>query len=209
MTEKFLLPKIYPITDVSLAKFSHLEQVEKLVAGGAEFIQLRDKHAAPKDFYEAAREVVKFAKTKNVKIIINNRADIALAAGADGVHLGQDDLPPECARQILGARAIIGFSTHNINQVVAAVKLPVDYVAIGPIFKTFSKENPDPLVGVESVKKARALIGDFPLVAIGGINFENVRGVLQSGADSAAVIGAIFSPPSEISENLRRLNQIA
>ncbi len=208
MTEKFLLPKIYPITDVSLTKFSHLEQVEKLVAGGAKFIQLRDKHALPKDFYEVAKEVVKFAKPKNVKIIINDRADIALAAGAAGVHLGQEDLPPLHARRILGAKAIIGFSTPNVNQAIAAVKLPIDYIAIGPIFKTLLKENPDPVVGIKSVKKIRALIGDFPLVAIGGINFENVRSILQSGADSAAVISAILSPPSEISENLRRFIQI-
>lgn len=201
----FLLPKIYPITDVSLSKLSHVEQVEKLIAGGARLIQLREKRAAPLDFFEAARKAVEFARTRKVKIIINDRADIALAIKADGVHLGQGDLPPDAARKILGARAIIGFSTHTIQQIAEAVKLPIDYAAIGPIFQTSSKENPETVVGLENLKRARAAIGDFPLVAIGGINSENAPEVLESGADSIAVIGAIFNSSFDISENFKNL----
>jgi thiamine-phosphate pyrophosphorylase len=112
----FNLPRIYPITDPRIAKISHAEQVQKLMAGGAEIIQLRDKYHAPKDFYEAAKAALAIAQRQGVKIIINDRADIALALKADGVHLGQDDLPPDRARKILGERAIIGFSTHNLNK---------------------------------------------------------------------------------------------
>src|SRR5687768_11240200 len=137
---KFSLPKIYPITDVSISKLSHLEQVEKLIEGGAKLIQLRDKNASSKDFYEAAKKVIEFARPKKVKIIINDRVDIALVLKADGVHLGQDDLPPPHARKILGNKAIIGFSTHTLSQAVEAVNLPIDYLAIGPIFPTSSKE---------------------------------------------------------------------
>lgn len=204
----FSLPKIYPITDVYLSKLSHLEQVEKLIAGGAQIVQLRDKHASPKDFYAAAKEVVEFARPQNIKIIINDRVDISLAAGADGVHLGQDDLPPVQARKILGKKAIIGFSTHSVKQAFEAVKLPVDYIAIGPVFATSTKENPDAVVGTEGVKKVREKIGDFPLVAIGGIDFENAQSILQSGADSIAVISALLNPSEQITENFKRFNQI-
>jgi thiamine-phosphate pyrophosphorylase len=204
---KFSLPKIYPITDVSLSKLSHLKQVEKLVEGGAELIQLRDKHALPKDFYEAAKEVLEFARPRKIKIIINDRVDIALAVKADGVHLGQDDLPPEQARKILGTRAIIGFSTHSTAQAIEAIKLSIDYTAIGAVFPTSSKEKPEAIVGIETVKKVRQAIGDFPLVAIGGIGFENARSVLQNGADSVAVISAVLNPSHQIIENIRLLGR--
>ena len=198
----FSLPKIYPITDVSITNLSHLEQTKRLVAGGAKIIQLREKKASPAEFYEVAQAVMLFARKRNVKIIINDRVDIALAVGADGVHLGQNDLPPDEARKILGEKAIIGFSTHNIEQALEAVRLPINYLAIGPIFATNTKENPDTIVGIEGLSKVRRAIGDFPLVAIGGINFENARNILANGADSMAVISAILNPVSHISENI-------
>jgi thiamine-phosphate pyrophosphorylase len=201
---KFELPKVYPITDVSISKLSHLKQVEKLIEGGARFIQLREKHASSKDFYDAAKAVLEFARPGNVKIIINDRVDIALAIKADGVHLGQDDLPPQTAREILGEKAIIGFSTHSVEQAIEAVKLPLDYVAIGAVFQTFSKEKPEAIIGTEGVKKVREAIGNFPLVAIGGINFENARGVFQSGADSVAIISSILNPPHLIAKNTKK-----
>ena len=200
----FSLPKIYPITDVSITNLSHLEQTKRLVAGGAKIIQLREKTASSAEFYEAAQAVMLFARKRNVKIIINDRVDIALAVGADGVHLGQNDLPPDQARKILGEKAIIGFSTHNIEQALEAVRLPINYLAIGPIFATNTKENPDTIVGIEGLSKVREAIGDFPLVAIGGINFENARDILANGADSIAVISAILKPASDISENINQ-----
>lgn len=204
---KFKPPKIYPLTDVSISGLSHLEQVKKLIAGGANMIQLREKNLVPKDFFAVANEVINFARPQNIKIIINDRADIALAVQADGVHLGQDDLPPVEARKILGDRAIIGFSTHNISQAIAASKLPIDYIAVGPIFATFSKENPEAVVGLENLKKVREAIKDFPLVAIGGINFENAASVLENGADSLAIIGAILGSADKISANFEALNK--
>ena len=205
---KFSLPKIYPITDVSLSKLSHLEQVEKLIEGGAEFIQLREKYASSKDFYEAAKEVLEFARPRKIKIIINDRVDIALAVKADGIHLGQDDLPPQLARKILGEKAIIGFSTHSVAQAIEAVKLPIDYVAIGAVFQTFSKEKPEAILGTEGLRKVREAIGNFPLVVIGGINFENSQSVFQNGADSVALIRAILNPPNLITENTKKFNAL-
>jgi thiamine-phosphate pyrophosphorylase len=204
----FELPKIYPITDVSLAKLSHLEQVERLVEGGARFIQLREKSAPAKDFYEAAKKVVEFARPLKIKIIINDRVDIALALKADGVHLGQDDLPPQMARKILGEKAIIGFSTHSAEQALEATRLPIDYAAIGAVFQTSSKEKPEAILGIEGVEKTRQAIGNFPLVAIGGINFENASAVFRSGADSIALIGAILNPPHLISENIKKFRRL-
>ncbi|MGC2237203.1 MAG: thiamine phosphate synthase [Pyrinomonadaceae bacterium] len=203
------LPKIYPITDTRITKLSHAEQVVKLIEGGATLIQLREKRALPKAFYEDARKAVEIARAERVKIIINDRVDIALALKADGVHLGQDDLPPVEARRILGDEAIIGFSTHNLKQVVEAVKFPIDYLAIGPVFPTKTKENPDKIVGLEVVKRAREAIGDFPLVAIGGITFENFRDVLRAGAYSAAVIGNLLSEPDKISEKMKKFIELA
>ena len=197
------LPKIYPITDVRLSKISHVEQVEKLIEGGAKFIQLREKYASAREFYKSAESALKISRKHNVKIIINDRVDIALALKADGVHLGQDDLPPAEARKILGEKAIIGFSTHNVEQAIAAVRMPIDYLAIGPIYTTKTKENPDAIVGLEGLRKVREATGNFPLVAIGGINLENLREVYDAGANSAAIISNLISEAYKISENYK------
>ena len=199
----FNLPKIYPITDTRISNLSHAEQVARLISGGATLVQLREKNASPKDFYEQAKEALEIARKNNVKIIINDRVDIALALKADGVHLGQDDLQPEHARKILGEKAIIGFSTHNLKQAVEAVKFPIDYLAIGPVFDTQTKENPDAVVGVKGVRKVHQTIGDFPFVAIGGITLENFQEVLCAGADSVAIISDLFSEADKITEKLR------
>ena len=200
---KLNLPKIYPITDRRLTGLSHAEQVEKLIDGGAKLIQLREKRASSKDFYDDAKSAIEIARRTDVKIIINDRVDMALALRADGVHLGQDDLPPAKARKILGENAFIGFSTHSVRQAVEAVKLPVDYVAVGPVFATQTKENPDEIVGIEGVRRVREAIGDFPLVAIGGINSQNFREVFEAGADSLAVIKSVLFPSEGIKENLQ------
>jgi thiamine-phosphate pyrophosphorylase len=199
----FDIPKIYPITDTRLTGLSHAAQVEKLIAGGARFIQLREKRAAPREFYADAEKALEIARRGDAKIIINDRVDIALALKADGVHLGQDDLPPAKAREILGRRAIIGFSTHSVRQAVEAVKMPIDYVAVGPVYATQTKENPDDVVGLDGVREARAAISDFPLVAIGGIAAKNFRAVFEAGADSLAIVKAVLSPPERIEENLQ------
>lgn len=200
------LPKIYPITDTRLSGLSHAEQVEQLIAGGATLIQLRDKHGTPNEFYEQAVECVRIAHQANARIIINDRADIALAAKADGVHLGQDDLPPEKARVLLGETAIIGLSTHSLEQARLAAHLPVDYIAIGPIFATSTKQDPDPVVGLNGLRTVKAELGNVRVVAIGGINDANLRTVFDAGADSAAMIGAIVSHAEKLSAQISHLN---
>jgi thiamine-phosphate pyrophosphorylase len=196
------LPKIYPITNVEISKISHVEQVQQLIKGGAKLIQIREKKATSRDFFEQAQKCLEIAKKSNVKILINDRIDIALAVKADGVHLGQDDLSPIYARQILGEKAIIGFSTHSVSQAIKAVKLPINYVAIGPIFQTTTKENPDEIVGLNGLNQVKNAIGDFPLVAIGGINLENAQKVFENGANSIALISAILDKSSEIEKKI-------
>lgn len=203
------LPKIYPITDRRLSGLTHSEQVEQLIAGGAGFIQLREKYSSPREFYEDAKKAIEIAHAHDVKIIINDRADIALALKADGIHLGQDDLPPGYARRILGENAIIGFSTHSVKQAIEAAKLPVDYIAIGPVYDTSTKENPDETVGLEGLKAVRDATGDIRLVAIGGINRHNLKDVLNAGADSVAAISELFSGPESIEEKLTLLTRTA
>lgn len=203
------LPRIYPITDVRLSGLSHAEQVERLIAGGASLIQLREKHASPRDFYEAASEAINIARPHGVKIIINDRVDIAFVLKADGVHLGQDDLPPDKARKILGHDAIIGFSTHSVEQAHAASQLPIDYVAFGPVFPTKTKDDPDEIVGLDGLRNARKIVRDIPLIAIGGINDSNLSSVFEAGADSVAMIGAIISDATRIETKMAELLRFA
>ncbi|MDT5157512.1 MAG: thiamine-phosphate pyrophosphorylase [Acidobacteriota bacterium] len=199
------LPRLYPITDRLLSGLSHAEQVARLSEGGARLVQLREKHLSPREFYSEAEEALKVARARGVRLVINDRADIALALGADGVHLGQDDMPPLAARALLGDKAIIGFSTHSVEQAVGASRLPIDYVAIGPVFATSSKDNPDAVVGLEGVRGVREVLGPIPLVAIGGVTRERARAVLEAGADSVAVLSALLPSldPAEITRRTR------
>lgn len=199
------LPKLYPITDARLSGLSHAEQVRRLSAGGATFVQLREKHLAPREFYHEAEEALRLARSRGVRLIINDRVDIALALHTGGVHLGQDDLPPEAARELLGEDAIIGFSTHSVEQAREAARLPVDYLAIGPIFETSSKENPDPVVGLDGLRRVREITGEIPLVAIGGIRLENIGEVLKAGANAVAVISLLLAEPPEIETRTREI----
>jgi thiamine-phosphate pyrophosphorylase len=206
---QFHLPKIYPITDPYISGISHLEQVTRLIRGGARLIQLRDKHAAPADFFTAALDCVTLARSHGVQIIVNDRVDIAKAAGADGVHLGQDDMPAREARKILGETAIIGVSTHSDDQARESRRLPINYIAIGPVFTTGSKGDPDPVVGVDGIRSVRAVVGDISLVAIGGINEQSLSTVLTAGADSAAIISELVRHPDTVAEKMRTMTSIA
>lgn len=203
----FALPKIYPITDTRISGLSHLEQVKQLVDGGATFIQLRDKYSTPHNFFESAIAVMDFAKPRGIRIIINDRVDIALALSADGIHLGQDDMPVAKARMLLGEKAIIGFSTHSLRQAIEASSLPLDYIAIGPVFSTQTKEVPDPIVGLEIVKEVRTVIGERPIVAIGGIDRGNYASVIEAGATSVAIISDLLKDPENIAASFRLLGQ--
>lgn len=206
---RLVLPKIYPLTDVSRSGRSNAEQVAELINGGARFIQIREKSAPSDEFYRSVVECLRIAEATGTRIIVNDRVDIALAAGAHGVHLGQTDLPAAEARKLLGEAAIIGASTHNIEQLEEALRLPIDHVAIGPVFATVTKENPAPVIGLEMLKEARRIAGDMPLVAIGGINESNLATVFNAGADSAAVIGALHTPDIGITARYARISFIA
>jgi thiamine-phosphate pyrophosphorylase len=192
MRTSFRLPRVYPITDVSISGLSHAEQVALLAGSGATLVQIREKHAPPLQFYEQAKAAMAVAREHGVQIIINDRVDVALAVGADGVHLGQDDLPPEAARRLLGDNAVIGCSTHSLSQALEVTKLPVDYIAIGPIFQTSTKENPSPVVGLDGLRVVREAIGKLPLVAIGGITPANAEEVIEAGADAVAMIRGLW-----------------
>jgi thiamine-phosphate pyrophosphorylase len=204
---RLILPRVYALTDVRVSGLSHAEQVELLSAGGATLVQLREKSMPAREFYEQAKAAVDVAAQRGVQLIINDRVDVALAVGAHGVHLGQDDMPPEAARKLLGPNAVIGYSTHNIEQAIAGTKLPIDYLAIGPIFATTSKSDTAPVLGVEGLRAVRHAIGSIPLVAIGGVTFANARAVIQAGADSVAVISALVSNSSRIVDATRSLLQ--
>jgi len=198
------LPRVYPILDTeSLAH--HDISLETAAAafleGGAGILQIRHKQHWSRAIYDAARTVARLCREAGADLIVNDRADFALLLEA-GLHLGQDDLAPRDARRLLGPDATIGFSSHNTGQLCAGGGEPVDYVALGPVFGTASKRNPDPMIGVEEVKRSRPLI-EKPLVAIGGITLSNALDVLRAGADSIAVIAGLI-PEFPTAQSLRQ-----
>jgi thiamine-phosphate pyrophosphorylase len=198
-------PSIYPITDRAISGLPILEQVRRLIAGGAKLIQIREKGADVRSFMDDAAAGVRYARERGVRVIVNDRIDLAMVLEADGVHLGQDDLPPAEARRLLGPDAIIGYSTHTVEQARKAMELPIDYLAFGPVFPTSTKERPDAVVGTEVLSEIAKLAGKLPLVAIGGINESNLERTLSSGATSAAIISGLLSDPDRIEETLRRM----
>jgi thiamine-phosphate pyrophosphorylase len=198
------LPKLYPILDSSLYPDTAAlcASAKELVAGGVTILQYRNKNGNARQMLDQARELKRAIGTC-AKLIMNDRADLCLAADFDGVHIGQDDLSPEGARKVVGLNLWLGVSTHNPEQVVIADKTSADYIVIGPVFATSSKMNPDPVVGLEGVRRARALTGK-PLVAIGGITRANGRSVLDAGADSIAVISDLLRAPRNAAEEFFR-----
>jgi thiamine-phosphate pyrophosphorylase len=199
----FSLPKIYPITDRRLSGLSHEQQVRQLVDAGCRFVQLREKDAAAREFYADALKAVDYARSRDAVVIINDRADIALAVSAAGLHLGQHDMPARDARAVLGGGAVVGLSTHSLEQAIEAAKMPVNYIAIGPIFPTRTKADPDATVGLAALREVRRAIGTLSLVAIGGITLEHAPSVLEAGADSVAVISDLIGTSQTIGERFR------
>ena len=197
------LPRVYPILDTESLDRRGIKLETAAAAfldGGAGILQIRHKQHWSREIFDAARVVARLCREAGVGLIVNDRADFAMLLEA-GLHIGQDDLAPRDARRLVGPEAAIGYSSHNVNQLCAAGGEPVDYVALGPIFRTDSKRNPDPVTGVEEVRLCRPLIGK-PLVAIGGITPENALEVLRAGADSVAVIGGLL-PEAGTSRALR------
>jgi thiamine-phosphate pyrophosphorylase len=184
---RLVLPRLYVILDATLLNNSPHNCAQELAAAGVRLLQYRDKSASPRDLLKTCRELVSSLKPYGSSLIVNDRPDIAVLAGAAGVHIGQEDLDPTKARAVVGEEMWIGASTHNLEQFRAAAASSADYIAIGPVFATTSKANPDPVVGLELIRQARPLT-EKPIVAIGGITLEHAASVIAAGADSVAVI---------------------
>jgi thiamine-phosphate pyrophosphorylase len=178
------------------------EFARELRDAGVRLVQYRDKVNGPQEILRAAREIDLAFEGVEVIRVMNDRADLAVLAGWDGVHVGQGDMSVEAARKVLGADESVGISTHNEEQVRVALGSKPDYAAVGPVFGTVSKANPDPVVGLELVRRARAMT-ELPIVAIGGITLANARSVIEAGADSVAVIGGLLVEGRRVSEVAR------
>jgi thiamine-phosphate pyrophosphorylase len=181
-----IFPSLYAILDSSLLTISEMILAETLAESGVELIQYRNKKAPSRELFEISKRLSADLACRGVRFIVNDRPDIALLSGADGVHVGQDDLGVEDARAICGVGRWVGVSTHTLEQVAAAARTSADYVAFGPIYATTTKQNPDAVVGTELLRQARRLTRK-PLVAIGGITLERAAEVYGAGADSLAV----------------------
>jgi thiamine-phosphate pyrophosphorylase len=199
------IPRVYAIVDAT--SFATTEEVavfaEQLVAGGCTLLQYRNKSGNSRLMLEQARELRRRVAGA-IKLIMNDRADLALVAEFDGVHVGQGDLSPESVRAIIGISRWLGVSTHNPEQLQEGDRTSADYVAIGPVFSTTSKDRPDPVIGLEGVRRAWQLTRK-PLVAIGGITRANAAAVIEAGADSVAVISDLILDPRKSAEEFFRV----
>jgi thiamine-phosphate pyrophosphorylase len=194
-----MLPRFYPILDTGAAVARGLDPVRaagEILAGGARILQFRHKEFLSRQAFEWLEEIAKLTASAGAMLVVNDRADLARLFGA-ALHLGQDDLPPSAARRVVGPDAVIGYSTHNEAQLRAAADEPADYLALGPLFGTATKQNPDPTVGLAELRRLRPLTSR-PLVAIGGITRANATGVIQAGADAVSVIADIFTNQSDM-----------
>ncbi len=200
-----MLPRLYAIVDpVCFADARAMASyIRELIAAGVTLIQYRNKTGAAREMLSHAREM-KHVVGNRARLIMNDRADLCLAAGFDGVHVGQDDLSVEGARGVVGKQLWVGVSTHNPDQVRESDQTSADYIAVGPVFPTASKANSDLVIGLEGVRQARKLTRK-PLVAIGGITRCNSRQVIEAGADSVAVISDLVSEPAKAAEEFLRI----
>ena len=199
------LPRLYPILDPACFPDGRemFAAAEELAAAGITLLQYRNKQGTARQMLDEAREL-RSRLAPRVKLIMNDRADLCLASAFDGLHVGQDDLSPEAARVIIGPARWLGVSTHNPEELAEADKTSADYLAIGPVFATTSKANPDPVVGLEGIRRARELTHK-PLVAIGGITRANARSVFDAGADTVAVISDLVRDPRKSAEEFLRV----
>ena len=188
---RLVLPRLYVILDAALLKIPAKECAESLVDAGVRLIQYRNKRASGRELFETSRELAEYLNPIGVHFVVNDRADVAVLAGAGGVHVGQDDLGVEQARAVMGDEKWVGVSTHNAGQFRSGLETSAEYIALGPVFATGSKENPDPAVGVGFVRETRGMT-DRPIVGIGGITLERAGEVIEAGADSVAVISDIL-----------------
>ncbi len=183
---RLVLPKLYVILDAALLTTPEKECGRRLADGGVRLLQYRNKQAPARALLHISRELSGLLRPRGISFIVNDRPDIAFLSGADGVHVGQEDLDAEQARAVAGPGKWVGVSTHNLEQFRAAAVTSADYIAVGPIFSTSTKVNPDPVVGAEFIRQVRPLT-DKAIVAIGGITLERAAGVIEAGADAVAV----------------------
>lgn len=191
---RLVLPRLYVILDAALITSSERDCALSLTEAGVRCLQYRNKSAPARQYLESSRKLAELLLPRGVTFFVNDRPDVASLAGATGVHVGQDDLDVEQARQVVRRDKLVGVSTHNLEQFERAAASSADYIALGPVFSTSSKANPDPVVGLDLLRKARALT-DKPVVAIGGISLERAAAVIEAGADSVAVISGVLSAP--------------
>ena len=189
--KRLVLPRLYVILDAALLTVPEKECAQRLVAAGVRLLQYRNKRASARDLFDSSKQLSSLLIPQGVTFVVNDRADVAALAGANGVHVGQEDLGVEEARQVVGEEKIVGVSTHNLEQFQRAAASSAYYIAVGPIFATRTRSNPDPVVGTQFIQKVRPLT-DKPIVAIGGITLERAPEIIESGADSVAVISDIL-----------------
>jgi thiamine-phosphate pyrophosphorylase len=205
---RLVLPRLYVILDAGMLTEPAGVTAQKLMDAGVKLLQYRAKNAAARELWGQSRAIAESARQAKCTFIVNDRPDVAYLAGADGVHVGQDDLDVEQARKVVGQDRWVGVSTHNLEQFRKAAASSADYIAVGPIFETSSKANPDPVVGTELLRRVRVFT-DKPIVAIGGITMERVAEVLAAGADCVAVISDILKaqdPAATTREFIQRLD---
>jgi thiamine-phosphate pyrophosphorylase len=191
---RLVLPRLYVILDSGLLTVPAKVCAQELAAAGVRLLQYRHKSAPAREYLATCRELASTLVPLGISFIVNDRPDVALLAGATGVHCGQDDLEAEQVRAIVGKEKWVGVSTHNLEQFRAAASTSANYIAVGPVFATSSKANPDPVVGIDFIRQVRALT-QKPIVAIGGITLERAASVIEAGADSVAVISDIIAAP--------------
>jgi thiamine-phosphate pyrophosphorylase len=201
---RFVPPRVYVILDAAFLQQPARQCATELAQAGVRLMQYRNKSAPARELLETSRELVSVLRPFGAALLVNDRADVAALAEAHGVHVGQDDLGAEQARGIVGARRWVGVSTHNLEQFRSAAATSADYIAVGPVFATSSKANPDPVVGTEFVRQVRSMT-DKPIVAIGGITLERASSVISAGADAVAVISDILQAPDPVGRAQRYL----
>lgn len=188
---RLVLPRLYVILDAALITSSERDCAEGLADAGVRLLQYRNKIGAAGKYLQSSRDLAEMLRPRGVLFLVNDRADVARLAGASGVHVGQEDLDVAAARCLVGPDMLVGVSTHNLEQIERAAASSADYIAVGPVFSTSTKTNPDPVVGLDLVRRARAA-SDKPLVAIGGITLDLAASTIEAGADSVAVISGIL-----------------
>jgi thiamine-phosphate pyrophosphorylase len=204
---RLVLPRLYVILDATLLTVPALECAQELAGAGVRLLQYRNKIAGARELLETSRRLVSVLNPLGVSLIVNDRADVAVLAGAAGVHVGQDDLAAEQARTVVGKDKLVGVSTHNLAQFREGAATSADYTAVGPVFATKSKANPDPVVGRELIRQVRGLTGK-PIVAIGGITLDTARSVIEAGADSVAVISDILCATDRVQRARQYLEEL-